>query len=235
MGLSKRNPRGNFNWQYRYLKKKAINCGQIDESFDCNIPELQPNLGPNTSQDFCTGSVAGMAWINTGLNQANGNDFVVYKDGVFYDQALDTTNSFSIVINPTSLTDEGVYECFCTNQFGCTTSSTITLSGVVTPEIDVVKTQSTIVCVDPNPTAPPPILGNGFLDFTITNFDPAYTYGYDFSYDPGVVNYNIINNSITTSTFTIDKLCNIRYFMSVYIVGSNPYCSTAFLVDLTTP
>lgn len=31
MGISKRNPRGNFNWQSRILKKKAQCCGLIDE------------------------------------------------------------------------------------------------------------------------------------------------------------------------------------------------------------
>ena len=31
MGISRRNPRGNFNWQSRILKKKAQCCGQLDE------------------------------------------------------------------------------------------------------------------------------------------------------------------------------------------------------------
>jgi hypothetical protein len=31
MGLSKKNPKSNFNWQTRYLKKKAICCGELNE------------------------------------------------------------------------------------------------------------------------------------------------------------------------------------------------------------
>jgi hypothetical protein len=36
MGISRRNPRGNFNWQYRYLKRRAICCGQLDEPIVTN-------------------------------------------------------------------------------------------------------------------------------------------------------------------------------------------------------
>ena len=48
MGISKRNPRGNFNWQSRILKKKAQCCGLIDEPLppqECSCHTLTVTFG----------------------------------------------------------------------------------------------------------------------------------------------------------------------------------------------
>lgn len=60
MGISKRNPRGNFNWQSRILKKKAICCGLIDEPLppqvcSCNTLTVTQGLCTFNYND-CAGS-----------------------------------------------------------------------------------------------------------------------------------------------------------------------------------
>lgn len=240
MGLSKKNPRGNFNWQNRILTRKAINCGQLTEPFDCGAPELQPllEISPGTPiLNICTDPGGGISFFNDAPGQTIDNTYTVYKDGVFLSEG--TTSPYTVSIN--NVSQSGYYEGFVTNRFGCSSLNAVGIQVNVyeKPEVSFSATYSTIIpCIDPNPTPPPPILGDGFVEFTITNFNPAYTYGYNFAYDPGVVNYTIVENNLTSATFTIDKLCNIRYFMNVRVMPPDgtptQVCSNAFIVDLTT-
>lgn len=105
MGISKRNPRGNFNWQKRYLGKKAECCGQ-DSGGPTPVPPPVADFsasplsltegGTVNFTDLSTNSPTSWAWTFPGGTPATSslqNPSVVYSAVGVHSVSLDATNA----------------------------------------------------------------------------------------------------------------------------------------------
>ena len=233
MGISRRNPRGNFNWQSRYLKKKAICCGQLNEPVDCNLFAPIPVVSTSricVTMPSSTQVIGGINLSNvpSAFDQTVNASYTLYKDGVVIDTQLLPFGSYEYYFTGT-LASAGLYELEITNQWGCTAKSEPKqIEAYLSPEYTVSKSGSTIPC--------PPGVGDGEITLTIDSPVPGYTYAFNLCYDIGAG--PVCANHIGTSTsYTFTGLCNLRYvaFVGVIVPGGNPVygeCTINKTVDL---
>lgn len=238
MGISKRNPRSNFNWQSRYLKKKAVCCGQLDEPFDCNtlapIPVINTTrLCVTTPPSTQSISAANASTVPSSIVQNTNNTYTLYKDGVMIDTQFVASGAYEYLFSGT-LASAGLYEVEITNQFGCTErSGPVQVNAYQVPTVTATVVDSTISCV------PPPIggPGDGEVTLTVTNPVPGYAYTFRLCYDLGppifLVCYPDQTSVSVSATFT--GLCPARYFgtVCVEIPGLGPQCcSSSLTIDV---
>ena len=232
MGISRRNPRGNFNWQSRYLKKKAICCGELNEPIDCSL--FPPILGLQPTK-FCISDPPQNLNIicqNSALNQFFDNTFELYKDAVLIDQQFVPFGAYTYTLAPATIADGGFYEVKVTNRFGCEGSISAQIDAYEKPYFTVSSIGSTIVCE-------PPVVGDGEITLTVDNPVPGYIYAFSLCYDLGAGAVCDHQSGLFTS-YTFTGLCNIRYIVYVGIIipgGSPTYgeCTLSEEVNLVPP
>lgn len=214
MGISKRNPRGNFNWQNRYLKEKGINCGQLNEPFDCVA--LAPVINYTGGYVLCdNGNIVTVNVTNTRPGQTTFWEW--YFNGVVV-----STDSF-YSFDPPTPADQGMYTIVATNQFGCVSTLDVYLTYTAQPVL-------AIATVDPTPPA-----CDGEISITVTNPVAGTTYVYEF----WNINTNVLISNGTTSSLT--GLCLGQYAVRVLCSVNTPYgisisCASDFVyVNLPTP
>ena len=123
MGISKRNPRGNFNWQTRLLKKKAQCCGQLNEPVDCGA--LAPIISLSGYVLCDNGLPFTITATNTQPSQTTTWEW--YFKGV----QISATNSYTW--NPLLPGDQGTYTIIATNEYGCVTELEVYFTYVAEP------------------------------------------------------------------------------------------------------
>ena len=200
MGISKRNPKSNFNWQYRYLKKKAICCGNLDEPVDCQA------LAPILQLDkyvICRTLIVTPVTItvfNTQPNQVT--SFEWYFNNVLI------SSSFTHTWTDPTIADEGTYTIIGTNEYGCTTEYNVYLTFVAQP--DPVET-----IVDPTP----PACDGEFL-ITVTNPTAGVSYKYELLSSTLTVLYTA---TVAATSYNFTGLCIGQYAYRVTPVITTPY------------
>ena len=233
MGLSKRNPRGNFNWQSRILKKKAQNCGQIPL---LNCDEISPRIGISTNF-FCV-SDPPISYILTVADITPGDHdvyFKIYKDNVLVDQGFGNfLNAYDYVINPLTSSAEGTYKVEATNPVGCSSVFEKYIPAYDKPSFTYSTVGSSVPCTFNPPGVDPPTVGDGSITITVTNPMPGVQYYYRLYWDSAVAIYYEETQGTFTS-YTFENLCNIRYFVYVGVVipGYDPLsCNSSQEVNL---
>lgn len=238
MGISKRNPRSNFNWQSRILKKKAQCCGQLPV-VDCDGITPVVAVGPDKLCVQDPPVNANITVINTAVPpQLYNNTFSLYKNGVLIgEQTLPFGLACDFPLTPATLADGGLYEAVVTNSAGCSASGSGTVNTYMKPNLSSVSVGSTITCVPPDdPNSPG--LGDGEITITVDNPVPGYTYAYTLCYDLGAPIYAVCKTTQTGTftSYTWTGLCNFRYIIQVGVVipGGNPAgeCLTTVVIDL---
>lgn len=200
MGISRRNPKSNFNWQTRYLKKKAICCGQLNEPVDCQA------LAPILQLDkyvICRTVIVTPVTItvfNTQPNQAT--SFEWYFNNVLI------SSSFTYTLTNPTIADEGTYTIIGTNEYGCTTEYNVYLTFVAQP--DPVET-----IVDPTP----PACDGEFL-ITVTNPTAGVSYKYELLSSTLTVLYTA---TVAATSYNFTGLCVGQYAYRVTPVITTPY------------
>jgi len=199
MGISKRNPRGNFNWQSRILKKKAQCCGQLNEPVDCGA--LAPIISLSGYVLCDNGLPFTITATNTQPSQTTTWEW--YFNGV----QISATNSYTW--NPLLPGDQGTYTIIATNEYGCVTELEVYFTYVAEPILVVAVS-------DPTPPA-----CDGALILTVTN----PTVGVDYKYDLINPATNTVISTVTTSSFsnTFSSLCLGQYAYRVTPVVTTPY------------
>lgn len=238
MGISKRNPRGNFNWQSRILKKKAQCCGQLP-IVDCENIKPIVLIGPDKICVEDPGVNANIQVQNSAVPfQFYGNTFTLYKDGVLVgQQTLPFGTTCNFPLTPATLADGGFYEATITNSAGCSASGSGTVNTYMKPNLSYTMTGSTISCVPPdNPNDPYP--GNGEIRITVDNPVPGYTYAYTLCYDLGPPIFAVCQDTQTGTftSYTWTGLCNFRYIILVGVIipGGAPIgeCLRTIAIDV---
>ena len=240
MGISKRNPRGNFNWQSRYLKQKAINCGQLNPPIDCNLlgPTLQitgnyickPSVSP-TNKTVCVS--------NTQPGQSATTSYEWYEGGpggpLYYNSYGGTSCIEFTVLQQVPGTT--TFWIVATNEFGCVTEQYLNIYVTNIPEFSTVSVSPTDPCVTDllNPLGQE---SNGEITVTVTNPDPnalEYSYkiqrvstpGSSTTVDPGTVfSWTDLCFGTYTVTVSVYRLIN---GVSTLMCSSS---KTAFIGDL---
>ncbi len=215
MGISRRNPRGNFNWQTRILKQKAINCGQLDEPVDCNLfgPTLQI-----TGNNICKPSVSPtnqtVSVFNSQPGQAATTSYEWYEGGPggpLYFNSYGGTSSIEFTVAQQVL-GTTTFWLVVTNEFGCVTEQYLNIYVTNIPESTVLSTDPTDPCVS-DPGNPFGQSSNGVIDVTVNNTDPnVLYYGY-------VLRNTVLNISYETTDlsplFSWTDLCFDKYEVTV--------------------
>lgn len=224
MGISKKNPRGNFNWQYRFLKRNPKgeccgvpepDCGQFAPAIALTSPvyycinktSITPfNIQVNNSQTFLIGSTTTYEWY------FNGN--LVYTSG---------PSNFSIynIPNGTKL-NAGIYEVVATNSLGCKTTLEFELYVFDTPNFTPVVVDSTYLgnedwlCV-PDPLSPSGSKGSGSITLFVNFPDSSRLYyRYKISYGPSTPNYQFTDQDDTfNAIYAYTDLCNGDYTITI--------------------
>lgn len=219
MGISKRNPRGNFNWQTRYLKKKAICCGQLNEPVDCNA--LAP-IVQLTDYVICK-TLGNDPMTITAINMQPSQ--ITTWEWYFNNTLISSSDSY-IWINPT-IADEGMYKIIATNEYGCITEYDVYLTYVEEP--DVVATLT-----DPTPPA-----CDGEILLTINNPIAGIAYKYNIV-DP-TTSAIIFTATTSFSSHNFTGICLGQYAYQITPIVTNSYgvfesCATKpVLFNLPTP
>jgi len=212
MGISKRNPRGNFNWQTRYLKKKAICCGQLDEPIDCNTLAPVLSIGGNNMCITAPSEIKTITCTNTAPGQATDTLYEWYEGSLANPPVYSSNgpiSSYSITADKTY--DGTVFFVKATNIFGCETIEEFTVYVSYIPSFTIAETDPTIACtidvLDP--------LGqysNGIITATITSPDPDSLY-YVYRIERTTL---LFEETIDTgSSFTWNDLCFGTYTIMV--------------------
>lgn len=97
MGISRRNPRGNFNWQSRILKKKAQCCGQLDEP----LPPPPPTIDCYCYTITAVAGTCSVSYVDcSGVPQvvSSGRDpvYICAQEGTVSPACLAPANSVNI-------------------------------------------------------------------------------------------------------------------------------------------
>jgi len=198
MGISKRNPRGNFNWQSRYLKKKAICCGELNEPVDCNLfgPTLQIT-GTNICKPSVSPTAQTVSVFNTQPGQAATTSYEWYEGGPggpLYYNSYGGVSSIEFTV-PQQIPGTTTFWIVVTNDLGCKVEQYLDVNITNVPEFSSVSLSPTDPCV-PNVLNPLGQESNGEITVTVTNPDPnALEYSYKIersgysstTVDPGTV------------------------------------------------
>jgi len=238
MGISKKNPKSNFNWQSRILKKKAINCGQLNEPVDCNLfgPTLQitgnnickPSVSP-TAQTVCV--------FNTQPGQAATTSYEWYEGGPggpLYYNSYGGASCIEFTV-PQQVLGTTTFWIVVTNDLGCKVEQYLDIYVTNVPEFSSVSVSPTDPCV-PNVLNPLGQESNGEITITVTNPDPnALEYSYTIARSP----YS--STTVDPGTvFSWTDLCYGTYDVTVTVYRlidgvSTPMCSSSkrvFIGDL---
>lgn len=187
MGISKKNPKSNFNWQSRILKKKAICCGQLNEPVDCNLfgPTLQitgnnickPSVSP-TAQTVCV--------FNTQPGQAATTSYEWYEGGPggpLYYNSYGGASCIEFTV-PQQVLGTTTFWIVVTNDLGCKVEQYLNIYVTNAPEFSFTVVNPTDPCV-PNVLNPLGQESNGEITVTVTNPDPnALEYSYTIARSP---------------------------------------------------
>lgn len=243
MGISRRNPRGNFNWQTRILKKKAINCGQLDEPLACD--NISPILQLLTNPWFCKSKTVPANAFITIRNIQGGNPFNEnattlfewYKGGPGGAFVYSSYGNSTLTVPPASqvVGSSQTYYVVATNQYGCVSDITITLYFFAQPEIDLSTTPGTGACVV-DPGQPCGYLGDATITVTNTNPGPGALY-YTYSIKYGATSPNFGCNDIspnTAATSYVWTVCPGDYGLNIVVWANingvpTPVCGTQFI------
>lgn len=217
MGISKRNPRGNFNWQSRYLKKKAICCGELNEPFDCN--QLAPTL-QITGNNICKPSVSPtnqtVCVSNTQPGQSAITSYEWYEGGpggpLYYNSyGGDSCIEFTVFQQVPGTT---TFWIVATNDFGCVTEQYLNIYVTNVPEFSTVSVSPTDPCV-PNLLNPLGQESNGEITVTVTNPDPN---ALEYSYKIERANAPYSSTTVDPGTvFSWTDLCFGTYTITVSV------------------
>lgn len=215
MGISRRNPRGNFNWQNRILGQKAINCGQLNPSVDCDLfaPTLEIT-GNNICKPLVGATGQNVVVFNTQPGQANTTLYEWYEGGPggpLYYSSYGGGSSIEVTAGeqiPGTIT----YWLVVTNSFGCVTEQYLNIYVTNIPESTFLSTDPTDPCVS-DPGNPFGQSSNGVIDVTVNNTDPnVLYYGY-------VLRNTVLNISYETTDpsplFSWTDLCFGQYEVTV--------------------
>ncbi len=217
MGISRRNPRGNFNWQTRILKQKAINCGQLDEPVDCNLfgPTLQI-----TGNNICKPSVSPtnqtVSVFNSQPGQAATTSYEWYEGGPggpLYFNSYGGTSSIELTVAQQVL-GTTTFWLVVTNEFGCVTEQYLNIYVTNIPEFNSVSVSPTDPCT-PDLLNPLQQESNGEITITVTNPDPN---ALEYSYTIARVNTPYSSTTVDPGTvFSWTDLCFGRYTLTVTV------------------
>jgi len=219
MGISKRNPKSNFNWQSRYLKKKAICCGQLNEPVDCNA--LAPIVQISSYVICRTLTVDPVTITVTNVQPSQ----ITTWEWYFNSTLISSTNSYTWT-TPT-IADQGTYTIIATNEYGCVTNYDVYLTFVEQPDVIV------------NLTDPRPPACDGEILLTVNNPLVGISYKYDILNPTSLAVVATATTALSTYNFT--GLCLGQYAYRVTPVVTTPYgvfttCGTTpVLVNLPTP
>ena len=234
MGISRRNPRGNFNWQKRILGQKAINCGQLNPSVDCDLfgPTLQI-----TGNNICKPSVSPtnqtVSVANTQPGQASTTSYEWYEGGpggpLYYSSygGSDSSIEFTVAQQVLGTT---TFWIVVTNSLGCVTSQYLDIYVSNQPDVSITQSDPTDPCVA-DPGNPFGQSSNGIISVTVNNPDPnALYYGYVIR-NSAFVEYETTD---PLDTFTWNDLCLGSYTVKVKLyrlINGVPtvVCSTNYI------
>lgn len=240
MGISRRNPRGNFNWQTRILKKKAINCGQLDEPLPCD--NISPDIRFITPAYFCKSKTVPANATITARNQQGGSPYAEnattlfewYKGGPSGALVYSSFGNSTLTIPPAAqiVGDSQTYYVVATNQYGCQSAESFTLYFFAQPEMGIVTTPGTGSCV-PDPGQPCGFLGDATITVTNNNVGPgALYYTYSIKYGSLSPNENCSENSPNTAaTSYVWTVCPGDYGVNIVVWANingvpTPVCGT---------
>lgn len=218
MGISRRNPRGNFNWQSRIIKKLAIGCGKLNVPFDCDA--LAPVLQFSGTTICKSVGNRTVTVTNTQPNQATQTFYEWYEGGPGGTLVYSSFGPSNLVL---SLAQQIVgtmqYWIVATNQFGCVTEQMLNVYVFNRPVISTTIVQTTDPCVaSANPSG---FSSNGSV--TVTNTSPsinALYYIYTITYGASSVNPGYTASVNTTSTsYVWTGLCDGDYTVNIQIWG----------------
>ena len=182
MGISRRNPRGNFNWQKRILGQKAINCGQLNDNVDCDLfgPTLQI-IGNNICKPSVSPTNQTVSVANTQPGQASTTSYEWYEGGpggpLYYSSygGSDSSIEFTVAQQVLGTT---TFWIVVTNSLGCVTSQYLDIYVSNQPDVSITTSDPTDPCVA-DPGNPFGQSSNGIISVTVNNPDPnALYYGY---------------------------------------------------------
>jgi len=187
MGISRRNPKSNFNWQSRYLKKKAICCGQLDEPVDCNLfgPTLQIT-GTNICKPSVSPTSQTVSVFNTQPGQAATTSYEWYEGGPggpLYYNSYGGVSSIEFTVAQQIL-GTTTFWIVVTNDLGCKVEQYLDVNITNVPEFSAAAVSPTDPCV-PDVLNPLKQESNGEITVTVTNPDPnALEYSYKIERPP---------------------------------------------------
>lgn len=233
MGISKRNPKGNFNWQNRILKRRAICCGQLNEPVDCDLfgPTLQI-IGNNICKPSVSPTNQTVSVANTQPGQASTTSYEWYEGGpggpLYYSSygGSDSSIEFTVAQQVLGTT---TFWIVVTNSLGCVTSQYLNIYVSNQPDVSITQSDPTDPCVA-DPGNPFGQSSNGIISVTVNNPDPnALYYGY-------VIRKNNIEYETTDplDTFSWTDLCYGTYTVKINLyrlIDGIPtvVCSTGFI------
>jgi len=224
MGISKKNPRGNFNWQYRYLKRnpKGECCGVPEP--DCG--QFAPAIALTSPVYYCINKTSitpfNMVVVNSQPSLiAVTTTYQWYFNGnLVYTSGPSSTSIYNIP-NGTKL-NAGIYEVVATNSLGCKTTLEFELYVFDTPDFSPVVVDSTYLggenwlCVA-DPLIPSGSKGTGSITLFV-NFPDASRlyYRYKINYGPSTPNYQFTDQQDTINPiYAFTQLCNGDYTITV--------------------
>jgi hypothetical protein len=216
MGISKRNPRGNLNWQSRYLKRKAICCGQLNEPLACD--NIEPVITMLTSPYICKSKTAPtnftISFTNTGVPSQATNTFFEWEKGgaggpVVYSSYGPVS---SLILTPAQQVTT-TYNIVATNEWGCRTETLFTIRAFNRPEFSAIPTSPTTPCVPGIPVN----TSNGSILVNNINPEPlAVYYRYNIKYGPTSPNPTYTTTVQTAAvSYNWNTLCSGDYVISI--------------------
>lgn len=227
MGLSKRNPRGNFSYQSRYLKQKGINCGQLNPSIDCNLfgPTLQIT-GTNICKPSVSPTSQTVSVFNTQPGQAATTSYEWYEGGPggpLYYNSYGGVSSIEFTV-PQQIPGTTTFWIVVTNEFGCVTEQYLDIQVTNIPEFSTISVSPTDPCVT-NVLNPLGQESNGEITVTVTNPDPN---ALEYSYTIQRANAPYSSTTVDPGTvFSWTDLCYGEYVITVTVYRLIDGVSTA--------
>lgn len=229
MGISRRNPRGNFNWQYRMLRRRSTCCGNLNEPLACD--NISPILQLITSPWFCKSkTVPANAFITirniqggSPFNENATTLFEWYKGGPGGAFVYSSYGNSTLTIPPASqvVGSSQTYYVVATNQYGCQSAESFTLYFFAQPDMGILTTPGTGSCV-PDPGQPCGFLGDATITVTNNNVGPgALYYTYRIKYGASSPNPGCQDVSLNTAaTSYVWPVCPGDYTVYISVWGN---------------
>lgn len=240
MGISRRNPRGNFNWQYRMLRRRSTCCGNLNEPLSCD--NISPVITRTTPVWFCKSKTVPANALITLRNTQGGSPFNEnattlfewYKGGPGGAFVYSSYGDSTLTIPPASqvVGSSQTYYVVATNQYGCQSAESFTLYFFAQPDIGILTTPGTGSCV-PDPGQPCGFLGDATITVTNNNVGPgALYYTYSIKYGASSPNFGCDDVSPNTAaTSYVWTVCPGDYGLNIVVWANingvpTPVCGT---------